>query len=55
MKTIERGNLNEKHALDYLLSRGLTLVTTNYHSRYGEIDLIMLDGIKKHNISADSM
>ena len=43
MKTIERGNLNEKHALDYLLSRGLTLVTTNYHSRYGEIDLIMLE------------
>lgn len=43
MKTIERGNLNEKIACDYLKSKGLTLITSNYHSRYGEIDLIMED------------
>ncbi len=44
MKTIERGNLNEKIACDYLVSKGLKLLTRNYHSRYGEIDLIMKDG-----------
>ena len=43
MKTIESGNLNEQIACEYLISKGLTLVTTNYHSRYGEIDLIMRD------------
>ncbi len=43
MKTIERGDLNEKVALDFLESKGLKLITSNYHSRYGEIDLIMLD------------
>lgn len=43
MKTIERGDLNEKIALDFLESKGLKLITSNYHSRYGEIDLIMLD------------
>ncbi len=44
MKTIERGNLNEKIACEYLVSNGLELVASNYHSRYGEIDLIMKDG-----------
>lgn len=43
MKTIERGDLNEKIALDYLESKGLTLIASNYHSRYGEIDLVMHD------------
>lgn len=41
--TIERGDLHEKIACDYLKSQGLKLITTNYHSRYGEIDLIMQD------------
>lgn len=43
MRTIERGDLNEKIACDYLTSQGLKLITTNYHSRYGEIDLVMQD------------
>lgn len=43
MKTIESGNLNEKIACEFLIEKGLTLVTSNYHSRYGEIDLIMRD------------
>jgi len=41
--TIERGDQNEKIASNYLRSQGLTLLTSNYHSRYGEIDLIMQD------------
>lgn len=43
MKSFERGDLSEKIALDFLESRGLRLVTSNYHSRYGEIDLVMRD------------
>jgi len=41
--TIERGDQHEKIASDYLISQGLTRITANYHSRYGEIDLIMRD------------
>lgn len=36
-----RGKTAEKLALKHLKSQGLTLVTENYHCRYGEIDLIM--------------
>lgn len=43
MKTIERGRLTEKHACEFLTEQGLKLVTSNYHSRFGEIDLIMTD------------
>jgi len=43
MKTIERGSLNEQVAMDYLISKGLALITSNYRSRFGEIDLIMSD------------
>jgi putative endonuclease len=37
------GDIAEQIACDYLLEKKLTLVTKNYHSRRGEIDLIMLD------------
>lgn len=33
----------ESLAKEYLLERGLSLLKANYHCRYGEIDLIMLD------------
>ena len=38
------GGAHESQAADYLCSRGLKLIESNYHSRMGEIDLIMLDG-----------
>jgi putative endonuclease len=38
------GDKHEDRALDYLQSRGLVLQSRNYHSRHGEIDLIMRDG-----------
>ena len=41
--TIERGDHHEKIAANYLVSQGLKLITSNYNSRYGEIDLIMHD------------
>ena len=37
------GQHYEKLARDYLIQQGLKLVEQNYHSRFGEIDLIMLD------------
>ena len=38
------GALAEQHARDYLTAQGLKWVESNYHSRMGEIDLIMRDG-----------
>jgi putative endonuclease len=37
-----KGNQAENLALDYLTNKGLTLISRNFSSRFGEIDLIML-------------
>ena len=37
-----KGLQYESQARDFLLQRDLTLLEQNYHSRFGEIDLIML-------------
>lgn len=42
--TIESGNIAETLACAYLQQQGLTLLTRNFRSRYGEIDLIMREG-----------
>ncbi len=39
-----RGAEAEQRASRYLQQHGLKLQQSNYHCRYGEIDLIMLDG-----------
>jgi len=41
--TTETGKLTEEFAAKYLKSQNLTHVESNFHSKYGEIDLIMLD------------
>lgn len=38
------GKQAEKLAQHYLKQRGLKVVDSNYHCRFGEIDLIMTDG-----------
>lgn len=38
------GTNAEQVAATYLKQQGLTLITRNYHCRFGEIDLIMRDG-----------
>lgn len=38
------GREGERQALEYLEGRGWRLVETNYQTRWGEIDLIMLEG-----------
>jgi putative endonuclease len=40
----EKGQLAERQAARYLKRRGLKWVTSNYHSRFGEIDLVCKDG-----------
>lgn len=37
------GNWGETLVNEFLISQGYTLVQRNYHCRYGEADLIMLD------------
>ncbi|MCZ6883257.1 MAG: YraN family protein [Gammaproteobacteria bacterium] len=37
-----KGKQYEHQAREYLVQRGLTLLNQNYHCRFGEIDLIML-------------
>lgn len=37
------GKAAEQHAKNWLIKQGLTLIDSNYHCRFGEIDLIMLD------------
>jgi putative endonuclease len=41
--TREQGEYTEKLASVYLENKGLKLLERNYHSRYGEIDLVMQD------------
>lgn len=45
MKTGNRdtGRLGESLAAEFLTKKGLTIVEKNYSSRFGEIDLIVLD------------
>jgi len=38
-----KGKKAEDVACNFLLKNGLSLVTRNYHCKYGEIDLIMHD------------
>ena len=40
---LQKGEVAEEAAKQYLKSQGLILLERNYHSRFGEIDLIMQD------------
>ncbi|MEO7622671.1 MAG: YraN family protein [Gallionella sp.] len=42
---IQQGAQAEQLAAQYLQQQGLKLIMQNYRSRFGEIDLIMQDGI----------
>ncbi len=44
MPSREIGLAAEQRACDYLTRQGLTLIESNYRSRFGEIDLILRDG-----------
>jgi putative endonuclease len=40
---ISTGRLGEQAAADFLCSKGYAVIEKNYHSRYGEIDIIARD------------
>jgi putative endonuclease len=40
----KQGEAAEQIAAEFLKAQGLKLITSNYRSRFGEIDLIMQDG-----------
>lgn len=40
MDTLKVGNIGENAVCEYLLKKGYTITDRNYHSRYGEIDII---------------
>lgn len=42
--SISIGMAGEEAAKKFLLKQGLRWITSNYHCRFGEIDLIMRDG-----------
>ena len=44
MKAVDTGKDAESQACDYLQAQGLSLLTRNFRSRHGEIDLVMNDG-----------
>ena len=44
MSRTEQGRLAENHALSLLEKAGLKIMERNYHSRFGEIDLVMEEG-----------
>lgn len=43
MKNLLIGKTGENHAEEFLISCGYQIITRNFHSRYGEIDLIAID------------
>ncbi len=43
-KSSELGAWGEQRAAEYLIRKGYLLLERNYHSRYGEIDLILEHG-----------
>lgn len=45
MSTRQRGDKVELFAENHLKKQGLKLIEKNFNSRYGEIDLIMLEGL----------
>jgi len=42
-KNFTKGRYGESLALQYLKSLGYQFIQSNFHTRYGEIDLIMID------------
>lgn len=45
MNKAEIGVLGEEHIVQLLKDRGCTILERNYHSRFGEIDIIAEDGV----------
>lgn len=40
----ETGRLGEDYAVDYLIKKGCHIITRNFNTRFGELDIIALEG-----------
>ncbi|MDR1354508.1 MAG: YraN family protein [Oscillospiraceae bacterium] len=45
VKNLESGRFGEQLIADYLKSKGFEILQRNYHSRYGEIDIVARDDV----------
>ena len=43
MDTKTLGNIGEKYAQKFLISKNYQIIKTNFHARFGEIDIIAID------------
>ena len=43
MNSKERGELGEQYACSYLMGNGYKILDRNFHSRFGEIDIVAAD------------
>ena len=50
----QKGNIAENKAKEYLLNNGFEIITSNYYTRYGEIDIIATKGDIYHFIEVKS-
>ena len=52
MNTRTLGTLGEKYAQNYLVSKDYQIIKTNFHARFGEIDIIAIDySLKKPQLT----
>jgi putative endonuclease len=52
--SLEKGLLAEEKSVKFLEKRGFEILTRNYHTRYGEIDIIAKHGNTLHFIEVKS-
>lgn len=50
----QKGNIAENKAKEYLLNNGFEIITSNYYTPYGEIDIIATKGDIYHFIEVKS-
>lgn len=50
----KKGNIAEQKARDYLINSGFLIVTSNYYTPYGEIDIIALKDDVYHFVEVKS-
>ena len=54
MNTREKGNIGEDKAVEFLIKNNYQIVTRNFYSRFGEIDIIAKKGEVLHFIEVKS-
>ncbi|MCX6734595.1 MAG: YraN family protein [Candidatus Peregrinibacteria bacterium] len=49
MNNISTGKIGELHAENFLISHDYKIIAKNFHTRFGEIDIIAIDDSNSHN------